>query len=181
MSPGTNIRGWGSTRLRIDMHEFKLVSKSQIKKKNLLEPWLQSHRHFEKYVFLAKDCALQFPLFLSCICNELRIGGKDSLAVRTEKFPLIQFCTRKHDKRETLLVTTLPSLQPLCMATARVRKSTVGPAQNKPGYSFRDARMSWSGRPSYTHSSSVGAWLLLIRSAMGSDVCVIPIQGLLSS
>jgi len=43
------------------------------------------------------------------------------------------------------------------MATARVKRKTVRPAQNKPGYSFRDLEESESGRPSYSHSSSVCA------------------------
>lgn len=42
---------------------------------------------------------------------------------------------------------------PPCMATALVTKSTLGLDQNKPGYSFRDLGKSWSGRPSYSHSS----------------------------
>lgn len=33
----------------------------------------------------------------------------------------------------------------------------VGPAQNKPGYSFGDLRKSWYGRPSYSHTSCVCA------------------------
>lgn len=53
--------------------------------------------------------------------------------------------------RQQLLSAPLPP----CMATALVTKSTVGLDQNKPGYSFRDLGKSWSGRPSYSHSSSV--------------------------
>lgn len=89
-------------------------------------------------------------------------------SIQTSKRGLILFICTLNDSQlhingadwhpgETLLLATpspLPS--PTCMATARrVRKSMVGPAQNKPGYSFRDLGKSWSGRPSYSHSSSV--------------------------